>query len=84
MIPMTDEPMEGVPFDVQDHARRTGTILDRYTWGDDQFGPPWGQRAHQMDVETPSGGRDRTEMDQRLCTREEEDVPPEAPWQSLT
>jgi hypothetical protein len=30
-----------------------------------------------MDVETPSGGRDRTEMDQSLCTREEEDVPPE-------
>jgi hypothetical protein len=42
MIPMTDESMEGVAFDVQDHARRTGTILDRYTWGDYQFGPPWG------------------------------------------
>ena len=26
MIPVTDEPMEGVDFDVQDHARRTGTI----------------------------------------------------------
>jgi hypothetical protein len=26
MIPMTDETMEGVAFDVQDHARRTGTI----------------------------------------------------------
>jgi hypothetical protein len=26
MIPVTDEPMEGVAFDVQDHARRTGTI----------------------------------------------------------
>jgi hypothetical protein len=37
-----------------------------------------------MDVEIPSGGRDRTEMDQGLCTREEEDIPPEAPWQSLT
>jgi hypothetical protein len=23
--PWTDEPMEGVAFDVQDHARRTGT-----------------------------------------------------------
>jgi hypothetical protein len=42
MIPVTDEPMEGVAIDVQDHARRTGTTLDRYTWGDDQFGPPWG------------------------------------------
>ena len=26
MIPVTDEPMEGVAFDVQDHARRTSTI----------------------------------------------------------
>jgi hypothetical protein len=26
MIPVTDEPMEGVYFDVQDHARWTGTI----------------------------------------------------------
>jgi hypothetical protein len=42
MILVTDEPMEGVVVDVQDHARRTGTILDQYTWGDDQFGPPWG------------------------------------------
>jgi hypothetical protein len=26
IIPVTDEPMEGVAFDVQDHARQTGTI----------------------------------------------------------
>jgi hypothetical protein len=26
MIPVSDEPMKGVAFDVQDHARRTGTI----------------------------------------------------------
>jgi hypothetical protein len=26
MIPVTYEPMEGVAFDVQDHARRTGAI----------------------------------------------------------
>jgi hypothetical protein len=26
MIPVTNEPMEGVAFDVQDHAQRTGTI----------------------------------------------------------
>jgi hypothetical protein len=25
MIPRTDEPMEGVVFDVQDHTRQTGT-----------------------------------------------------------
>jgi hypothetical protein len=39
-----------------------------------------GLKAHQMDVETPQGA----ETDQRVCTREEEDVPPEAAWQSLT
>jgi hypothetical protein len=42
MIHVTDEPMEGISFDVQDHARWRDTILDRYTWEDDQFGPPWG------------------------------------------
>jgi hypothetical protein len=26
MIPVTDEPIEGVAFDVHDHAQRTGTI----------------------------------------------------------
>jgi hypothetical protein len=26
MIPVRDEPMEGIAFDVQDHARRIGTI----------------------------------------------------------
>jgi hypothetical protein len=26
MIPMTDDPMEGVAFDVQDHAQWIGTI----------------------------------------------------------
>ena len=42
MILVTYEPTKGVVVDVQDHAQRTGTILDRYTWGDDQFEPPWG------------------------------------------
>jgi hypothetical protein len=37
-----------------------------------------------MNVEIPSGVRDKIEMDQGLCTREEEDVPLEASWQSLT
>jgi hypothetical protein len=37
-----------------------------------------------VDAKTPSGGRDKIEMDQGLCTREEEDVPPEALWQNLT
>jgi hypothetical protein len=26
MIPMTNEAMEGIAFDMQDHARRIGTI----------------------------------------------------------
>ncbi len=26
MIPVTDEPMEGIAFDAQDHSRWTGTI----------------------------------------------------------
>jgi hypothetical protein len=42
MIPVTYDTMEGVAIDVQDHVRQIGTMLDRYTWGDDQFGPPWG------------------------------------------
>jgi hypothetical protein len=84
MIPVTDEPMEGVAFDVQDHARWTGTILDR-THGEmislDLHGAEepirWMLRPHQ-------GGRDRIEMDQGLCIIEGEDVPPEALWHSLT
>jgi hypothetical protein len=33
-----------------------------------------------MDVETPSRGRDRMDMDQGFCIEEEEDVPSEALW----
>jgi hypothetical protein len=33
-----------------------------------------GMKAHQMDVETPEGA----ETGQRVCTEEEEDIPPEA------
>jgi hypothetical protein len=36
-----------------------------------------------MGLKSPSGGRDRIEMDQELCTGEEEDVPPEAPRHNL-
>jgi hypothetical protein len=30
-----EKPKEGISVDVQDHTRRTSTILDRYTWEDD-------------------------------------------------
>jgi len=83
MIPVINEPMEGEVFDVQDHARWTGTIwID--THGEmissdlhgDEEPIRWLLRPHQ-------GGRDRTEVDQSLCTREKEDVPPGAPRHSL-
>jgi hypothetical protein len=35
MIPVTYESMEGIFVDVQDHTRWIGTLMDRYTWGDD-------------------------------------------------
>jgi hypothetical protein len=74
LIPMTDEPMEGVDFDVQDLARRTGTIWTG-THGEmissdlHEAEEPtrWMLRPHQG-VETGQ------EMDQGLCTGEEEDV----------
>jgi hypothetical protein len=74
MIPVTDKPMEGIAFDVQDHARRTGTIWTS-THGEmtslDLHGAEeptrWMLRPHQG-----------VEMDQGFCTEEEEDVPSEA------
>jgi hypothetical protein len=78
MIPVTDEPMEGVAFDVQDLARRTGTIWTS-TYGEmtssDLHGAEeptrWMLRPYQ-------GGRYSMDMDQGFCTEEEEDVPSEA------
>ena len=81
MIPVTDEPMEGVAFDVQDHAWQISTIWTG-THGEMTSSDLHGA-AHQMDAETPSGGKDKTEVDQSLCTREEEDIPPKAPRHSL-
>jgi hypothetical protein len=62
-IPVTNEPMEGIVFDVQDHARRTGTIWTA-THGEmislDLHGAEetirWLLRPHQR-------GRDRTVFD---------------------
>ena len=84
MIPMTNEPMEGVDVDVQDHARQIGTIWTG-THGEmissDLHGA---EDPTRWDAKTPSRGRDRAKDDQRVCTREEENVPPKAPWHNLT
>jgi hypothetical protein len=69
MIPVTNEPMEGVVFDVQDHARRTGTIWTG-THGEmissDLHGAEepirWLLRPHQR-------GRDRTVFDRGFAPR---------------
>jgi hypothetical protein len=69
MIPVTNEPMEGVVFDVQDHARRTGTIWTG-THGEmissDLHGAEepirWLLRPHQR-------GRDRTMFDRGFASK---------------
>jgi hypothetical protein len=80
MIPVTDEPMEGVAFDVQDHARQTGTIWTG-THGEmissDLHGVEeptrWMLRPHQG-----------AETGQRMIRDfAEENVPPEAPRHCL-
>jgi hypothetical protein len=72
VIPVTDEPMEGVAFDVQDHARRTGTIwtgTHREMISLDLHGVEeptrWMLRPHQ-------GGKDKAENDQTLHQRRRE------------
>jgi hypothetical protein len=64
MIPVTNEPMEGVDFDVQDHARRIGTIWTG-THGEmirsDLHGA---EEPTRWMLRNPSGGRDRMVVDQ--------------------
>jgi hypothetical protein len=78
MIPVTDEPIEGVAFDVQDHARRTGTI--------------WTGKHGEMTSSDLHGAEEPTKWMLRphqgvetgwiwitaFCTREKEGVPSEA------
>jgi hypothetical protein len=54
MIPVTNEPMEGIAFDVQVHARQTGTI--------------WTGTHGEMTSSDLHGAEDRTELDQGFCT----------------
>ena len=61
MTPVTNEPMEGVAFNVQDHTRRTGTI---WTGKHGEMIRSDLHGADQMDGETSSGSRDRTVVDQ--------------------
>jgi hypothetical protein len=77
-IPMTDEPMEGVAFDVQDHTRWTSAIwtgTNGEMISSDLHGAEeptrWMLRPHQ-------GAETGQSMDQGFCTREEEDVPSKA------
>ena len=62
MIHVTDEPMEGVAFDVQGHAQWTDTIWTN-THGEmissDLHGD---EEATRWMLRPPSGGRDRTKM----------------------
>jgi hypothetical protein len=39
---MNYEPMEGIFVDVSGPYLVVGIQMDMYTWGDDQFKPPWG------------------------------------------
>ena len=55
MIPRTNEPMEGEVFLCAGPCPTDRYQVDRYTWGDDYFEPPWGWRAHQMVFGTSSG-----------------------------
>ena len=80
MILVTDEPMEGVAFDVQDHTQQTGTIWTG-THGEmissDLHGAEeptrWMLRSQQGE-----------ETGQSVCTREEQKDPAEAAEQTCT
>jgi len=75
MIPRTNEPMEGEVFDVQDHARRTGTS------GPVHMGR-WLART-SMGLKSPSGGcwdgRDMIVAWWAFAHEEKKDVPPRTP-----
>ena len=70
MMSRTDEPLEGVAFDVQDHARRTGTR------GSVHMGR-WSVRT-SMGLKSPSDGRwdgrGRTGFVTSPCTEEKRDA----------
>jgi hypothetical protein len=83
MIPVTNEPMEGVAFDVQDHARRTGTIWTG-THGEMISSDLHGAEEPTRWMLRPHQGAETGRWLIRVFHREEEDVSSEALWQSPT
>jgi hypothetical protein len=62
MIPVTDEPMEGVAFDVQDHVRRTCTIWTG-THGEISSDLHGAEEPTRWMLRPPLGVRDRIVVD---------------------
>jgi hypothetical protein len=72
MIPRTNEPMEGEVFDVQDHARRTGTKWTG-THGEMISSDLHGAEEPIRWLLGPHQGRDRTVIG-RAFAREKKDI----------
>jgi hypothetical protein len=77
MIPRTDEPMEGVVFDVQDHTR------DRYQWTG-THGDMISSDLHGAEepIRWLLGWQRQDNVVMSLYTRREKDVLPRTLWQS--
>ena len=80
MIVVTDEPMEGVAFDVQDHARWTGTIWTG-THGEMISSDLHGAKEPTGWMLRPQQG---AETGQSVCTREEQKNAPEVAEKTCT
>jgi hypothetical protein len=82
MIPVTNEPMEGEVFDVQDHARRTCTIWTG-THGEMISSDLHGvEEPIRWLLKPRQRGRDRTVLDRAFAPEKKKDVSPEALWLS--
>ena len=81
MIPVTNEPMEGEVFDVQDHARRTGTSWTG-THGEIISSDLHGAEEPIRWFLGPIRGKDRTVIDRAFAHEKKKDVPPRTFWLS--